>query len=58
MGVIWRSKFLNTHPADNFLEKKKKSPLIYTIMNGDINNYQSIFKTLENKKKILNKKNK
>ena len=48
--------FLNTHPADNSLEKKKKSPLIYTIMNGDINNYQAIFETLENKKKILNKK--
>ena len=48
--------FLNTHPADNSLEKKEKSPLIYTIMNGDINNYQSVFKTLKNKKKISNKK--
>ena len=48
---------VNTHPADNSLEKKKDSPLIYTIMNGDINNFQSIFKILKNQKKIFTKKN-
>ena len=47
----------NTHPADNMLEKRKDSPLIYTIMNGDINNYQSIFKQLKNQRKIITKKN-
>ena len=43
----------NTHPADNKLERKKHLPIVYTFMNGDINNYQNIIQKLKNEKKIL-----